>query len=169
MNKVTGIVGTVVVGVVILGGSLIYINHKNDTIKIEKNISQQSGSSLSENKSSSTENFSSSANNISSSEVNANQNFSNSIKNRQDITLEEGLNLIKKAGGEVPSSDVKIISSEGKSITIGGGAGAKGYDKITLTPDGNGNVAIHEEFGTLSGGSYSVIDYMPAKDFTILR
>lgn len=47
----------------------------------------------------------------------------------------------------------------------GGEVGAKGYDKITLTPNSNGNVVIHERFGTLEGKSCSVIDCMPAKKF----
>lgn len=54
-------------------------------------------------------------------------------------------------GGEVPPDSTEIISSNGAAITIGGGAGAKEYDKITLTPDADGNVAIQEEFGTLDG------------------
>lgn len=85
------------------------------------------------------------------------------------ITLDEGIALIQKVDGEVPSDSIEIISSNGSAITIGGGIGAKGYDKITLKPDADGNVSIHEEFGTLDGGSYSVLDYMPAEDYTTTR
>lgn len=287
MNKLTRIIGTVVAGALIVGGTLVYIGHENSTTKIEKNANKNSksySSSSSENESSLTESIASSATSSSESteliasgtdynikkaggvggvfakptpitkifdektvldvvastpnldhsklvsvnpdsdswqvtvtkngmtyivtvdhyqgkigiiqvhsgnssdytqygltipenfyapyrqaEADANQAFSSSIKNQENVTLEEGLNLIQEAGGEVPSSDAKIISSTDNSITIGGGVGAKGYDKITLTPDTDGNVKIHEEFGTLDGGSYSVLDYMPAKDFTVSR
>ena len=105
------------------------------------------------------------------SETTSNSQSTSSVETPQikPITLDEGLALIQKAGGEVPSDSTEIISSNGVAITIGGGAGAKGYDKITLTPDADGNVAIHEEFGTLDGGSYSVLDYMPAEDYTTTR
>lgn len=105
------------------------------------------------------------------SETTSNSQSASSVETPQikPITLDEGLALIQKAGGEVPSDSTEIISSNGAAITIGGGAGAKGYDKITLTPDADGNVAIHEEFGTLDGGSYSVLDYMPAEDYTTTR
>ena len=72
-------------------------------------------------------------------------------------------------GGKVPSDSTEIISSDGAAITIGSGSGAKEYDKITLTPDTDGNVAIHEEFGTLDGGSYIVLGYMPVEDYTTTR
>ncbi|SCC02964.1 hypothetical protein [Weissella bombi] len=86
------------------------------------------------------------------------------------ITFEEGMGLIDKVGGEIIGEDAKVIASDGPSITIGGGVGAKGYDKITFTPDEAGNVTIHYEFGTLEGGSYSSIaSYMPEKDYVTTR
>lgn len=86
----------------------------------------------------------------------------------EPLTLEEGLSLIKKAGGEVPSQDSKIISSNGSTIVIGGYIGAKGYDKITVKPNANGEVSIHEEKGTLESGSYEAFDGAD-EDYTTTR
>lgn len=84
------------------------------------------------------------------------------------LTLSEAESLIEKVGGEWPSDSQKILSQSADTTLVGGGAGAKGYDKITYRIDGQ-QVHIHEEFGTLDGGKYSVLGYMPAKDYTVER
>ncbi|MBZ5949828.1 hypothetical protein [Leuconostoc gasicomitatum] len=106
-------------------------------------------------------------------EQKANAAFSSSISSQQTdvdtISLEEGIALIKKAGSEAASNDSEIISSTDHSITIGSEVGAKGYDKTTLTPNNDGTVHIYQEYGTLDGGTYSILDYMPAKEFNVPR
>lgn len=107
------------------------------------------------------------------SEQKANAAFSSSISTQQNdvdtISLEEGIALIKKAGAESANNDAEIISSDGNSITIGSEVGAKGYDKTTLTPNNDGTVHIYQEYGTLDGGTYTILDYMPAKEFNVPR
>lgn len=89
--------------------------------------------------------------------------------NDDAISLEEGVALIKKAGAEEALNGAEIISSNNHTITIGSEVGAKGYDKTTLTPNDDGTVHIHQEYGTLDGGTYSILDYMPAKEFNVTR
>ncbi|MBS9337067.1 hypothetical protein [Fructobacillus parabroussonetiae] len=84
------------------------------------------------------------------------------------LSLTEAQMLIQKVNGEWPSDNQKILSQSGNKTVVGGGVGAQGYDKITYTVEGQ-QVHIHEEFGTLDGGKYSVLDYMPAKDYTVDR
>ena len=83
------------------------------------------------------------------------------------ISLGEGIALIDKAGAEAARNGVEIISSNDHSITIGSEVGAKGYDKTTLTPNNDGTVHIYQEYGTLDGGTYSILDYRPAKEFNV--
>lgn len=102
-------------------------------------------------------------------EQKANEAFSSQQSDIDTISLEEGVALIKKAGAEDAGSHAEIISSNDRSITIGSGVGAKGYDKTTLTPHDDGTVHIYQEYGTLEGGTYSILDYMPAKEFIVVR
>lgn len=87
--------------------------------------------------------------------------------NNAPITLSEAEQLVNKVDGEWPQ-DAKVTSNNGNTTTVSGYAGAKGEDHLTFTTDGN-NVKIHEEFGTLDGGSYKPLDDMPPRNYSTTR
>ncbi|WEV54402.1 hypothetical protein OZX65_06640 [Leuconostocaceae bacterium ESL0723] len=158
MKKKTWFIGVPII-VAFLVGWWIFAGHDKDgKSKDDHAVEQVSRSS------------SSAVKNSDSSESGSTSESSSATANTpaQTISLDEAQQLIQKVGGEWPSDHQKIISQSGNTTVIGGGVGAKGYDKITFTVSGN-QVAIHEEFGTLYGGSYQVLSNMPAKDYTTSR